>query len=129
MILVPFFWDCHGTKDWINFGVFLCSGGRQYWSVDDGTSSEEVTSMLSENGFPVINISVKDNMIFAEIDRQQINMDDFYLWSEIDPKTSEQDVWRVYKIPAALWSCPIFKQHFWKTSNLLDSIAGSIDQG
>ena len=128
MILIPFFWDCNGTKDWINFGVFLCSGGRQYWSVDDGTSNESITEMLNENGFAVTDISVKDDIVFAEIDRTKIRMDDFYLWSEIDPKTSDQDVWRVYKIPAALWSCPVYKHHFWKTSNLLDSIARSVDQ-
>jgi len=128
MILIPFFWDSEGTKEWINFGVFLCSGGRQYWSVDDGMSSEDITAMLNDNGFPVANICVNAGLIFAEIDRTKLCMEDFYLWSEIDPKTSEQDVWRIYKIPAALWSCPVYKQHFWKTSALLDSIAGSIDR-
>lgn len=128
MILVPFFWDSEGTKDWINFGVFLCSGGRQYWSVDEGTTSEDIEAMLNENGFPVANISVKGDMVFAEIDRTKVCMEDFYLWSEIDPKTSEEDVWRIYKIPAALWSCPIYKQFFWKTSGILDSIAGAIGE-
>jgi hypothetical protein len=127
MILVPFFWDTETSKDWISFGVFLCSGGRQYWSVDDGTSSKEVKTMLNENGFPVINISVKGDMAFAEIDRTKLCMEDFYLWSEVDPKTSEEDVWRIYKIPAALWSCPVYKEFFWKTSGILDSIAGCLD--
>ena len=127
MILVPFFWDTEASKDWINFGVFLCSGGRQSWSVDEGTTSEDIEVMLNENGFPVANISVKGDMAFAEIDRTKVCMEDFYLWSEIDPKNSEQDVWRIYKIPAALWSCPVYKEFFWKTSGILDSIAGAID--
>jgi hypothetical protein len=123
MILIPFFWDTR-NPDWIQFGAFLCSGGRQYWSVDD---SSGVEAMLSENGFPVCQITGVDDIIFAEIDYEKINLDDFYLWSDIDPKTSDQDVWRLYKIPVSLWSCPVFKEHFWKTSGLLDSISRALE--
>jgi hypothetical protein len=41
------------------------------------------------------------------------------MWSEIDPKTSEEDVWRTYRIPTALWSDPVFKEHWWRTSGVL----------
>ena len=123
MILIPFFWDTR-DKDWISFGTFLCSGGRQYWSVED---SSGVEAMLTENGFPVCQITEVDDMIFAEIDYEKLNLGDFFLWSEIDPKTSEQDVWRLYKIPVALWSCSVFKEHFWKTSGLLDSISSALE--
>ena len=123
MILIPFFWD---TRDpnWIQFGAFLCSAGRQYWSVED---SSGVEAMLSENGFPVTQVTTVDDTIFAEIDYETLNLDDFYLWSEVDNKTSDQDVWRLYKIPASLWSCPVFKEHFWKTSGLLDSISSVLE--
>jgi hypothetical protein len=123
MILIPFFWD---TRDpnWIQFGAFLCSAGRQYWSVED---SSGVEAMLSENGFPVTQVTTVDDTIFAEIDYETLNLDDFYLWSEVDNKTSDQDVWRLYKIPASLWSCPVFKEHFWKTSGLLDSISNVLE--
>ena len=123
MILIPFFWDTR-NPDWIQVGAFLCSGGRQYWSVDD---SSGVEAMLSENGFPVCQITEVDDIIFAEIDYEKINLDDFYLWSDIDPKTSDQDVWRLYRIPVSLWSCPDFKEHFWKTSGLLDSISRALE--
>jgi hypothetical protein len=123
MILIPFFWDTRNT-DWIQFGAFLCSGGRQYWSVDD---SSGVEAMLTENGFPVCQITVVDDIIFAEIDYEKMSLDDFYLWSDIDPKSSDQDIWRLYKIPVALWSCPVFKEHFWKTSGLLDSISRALE--
>ena len=123
MILIPFFWD---TRDpnWIQFGAFLCSAGRQYWSVEDNSGVE---AMLSENGFPVTQVTTVDDTIFAEIDYETLNLDDFYLWSEVDNKTSDQDVWRLYKIPASLWSCPVFKEHFWKTSGLLDSISNVLE--
>jgi hypothetical protein len=123
MILIPFFWD---TRDpnWIQFGAFLCSAGRQYWSVED---SSGVEAMLSENGFPVTQVTTVDDTIFAEIDYETLNLDDFYLWSEVDNKTSDQDVWRLYKIPASLWSCPVLKEHFWKTSGLLDSISNVLE--
>lgn len=117
MILIPFFWDT-SDLNWIQFGVFLCSGGRQFWSVDDTDTDDQIREMLQENGFPTLEIKRTPDSIFAEIDRETIQISNFYLWSEINPKTSEEDVWRLYKIPKALWSCPIFKEHWWRTSGI-----------
>jgi hypothetical protein len=118
MILIPFFWNT-ADPDWIEFGVFLCSAGRQFWSVADTDTDSELRGMLSENGFPTLEIKHKPDCIFAEIDRQAIKLSNFYLWSEVDPKVGEEDVWRIYRIPKALWSDPVFKEHWWRTSGIL----------
>jgi len=123
MLLIPFFWDTR-QPGWIKFGVFLCSAGREIWSVDDNSTDDEITNLLTENGFPVSNISRENTATFVEIDYKNINLDDFYLWSDVDPKTSEHDVWRIYSIPKSLWSCKVFKENFWKTSDILPISSG-----
>jgi hypothetical protein len=117
MILIPYFSHLK-TPDWLSIGVFLCEGGRTMWSVDDTDTDAEITEMLLENGFPVEKIEHMDGVIYARIDYGRIKMAHFYQWHEIDPTTSENDVWRSFSIPRTLWSCPVFKDHFWKTSGL-----------
>jgi hypothetical protein len=80
--------------------------------------------MLKDNGFPIINLKRSSTAIFATVDVSKLRLADFYLWSDIDPKTSENDVWRLYKIPTALWSCPVFQDNFWKTSDILPISSG-----
>lgn len=116
MLLIPFFWD--KSKEWMRLGVFLCTGGREFWSVDDGDTDADIKEMLKDNGFPVISLNHKDGAVFAEID-PSIDLKNFYLWSEVDPKTSENDLWRIYNIPRALWPCKVFRDSFWKTSGIL----------
>lgn len=99
-------------------GVFLCTGGREFWSVDDGDTDADIKEMLKDNGFPVRSLNHKDGAVFAEID-PSIDLKNFYLWSEVDPKTSENDLWRIYNIPRALWPCKVFRDSFWKTSGIL----------
>jgi hypothetical protein len=118
MILIPYFWD-RTNEYWIRFGVFLCSGGRQYWSVDDTDTDEQIKEMLYTNGFPVLELWHTPVGIFGEIDYEKMNLSTFYLWSEIEPKKSEEDIWRIYKIPKVLWSDPVFKEHWWITSGIL----------
>lgn len=117
MILVPYFWDTT-NPDWSTLGLFLCSGGRAVWSLDDTDTDAEIRAMLAENGFPVARLHRQSGTVHAEIDRSRLKMSHFYQWSEIDYKTSEEDVWRIFKIPCALWSCPVFKEKFWKSAAL-----------
>ena len=124
MLLIPFFWDTTDKKGWIKFGVFLCSAGREIWSVDDTSTDADMKSLLEGNGFPVLKLSRMPTAVFAHIDHTTLKLSDFYLWSEVDPAKSEEDVWRIYNIPHALWDCEIFKEHFWKTSDILPYSAG-----
>jgi len=117
MILIPFFWDTT-NKDWARFGIFLCSGGREVWSVDDSDTESEIRSMLLENGFPVLEFTKTDGVMYARIDHIRLKLSHFYLWDQVNPKKSEEDVWRIIKIPRALWSCDVFKEQFWKTACL-----------
>jgi len=126
MLLIPFFWDTR-NKGWIQFGVFLCSAGRQIWNIDDLSTDADINGILKENGFPVKKINRSNTAVFVEIDEVNLNLKEFYLWSEVDPKTSEQDVWRIYNIPKALWTCEVFKEHFWKTSDILPISFGFSD--
>ena len=115
MILIPFFKDTQ-NPNWLKMGVFLCSGGREFWTVD-GTDSE-ISEMLLENGFPVLKIERSGDTVYAEIDASRLKLQNFYLWSEVDHTTATEDVWRIYTIPTSLWTCSIFKEHFWKTSGI-----------
>lgn len=114
MKLLPYF----STTDsnWIILNIFLSEGGRSTWEIDD--TETDVKSMLSENGFPLVNMNKMGDTIYAEIDGSTIKMSDFYMWTEVDPKISENDVWRRLTIPVALWSCPVFKENFWKSAGL-----------
>lgn len=120
MFLVPYFKDTT-NPNWLQLGVFLCEGGRSVW-FSEATSESEIRELLDENGFPLLTLITRNDTIFAEIDLTRMNMANFYLWSEIDPKTSDRDVWRLLQIPVALWSCPVFKQHFWKQSKMPDMV-------
>jgi len=115
MILIPYFIDT-SKKDWIQLGLFLCSGGHEVWSVDE--SEKQVAQMLSTNGFPVLTMDRQSDALYAKIDIAKLQMADFYTWDELDPKTSQEDCWRIFNIPKALWSCPIFKEYYWKAAKL-----------
>jgi hypothetical protein len=112
MILIPYFWDT-SNPNWIRFGIFLCSGGRSLWEVEQS----EIEEILEENGFPLLSMNTIDKTIYAKID-PTINISNFYMWDDVNYKTTDLDVWRITKIPVALWSCEIFKQYFWKSVNL-----------
>lgn len=114
MKLVPYF----STTDsnWIILNIFLSEGGRSTWEIDD--TETDLESILSDNGFPLVNMNKMGDTVYAEIDGSTIKMSDFYMWTEVDPKISENDVWRRLTIPVALWSCPVFKENFWKSAGL-----------
>lgn len=113
MILVPYFIE--RKVNWINVNVFLSSGGRQAWHID-AEKDKAILKMLKENGFPVLKLE-KDTHVYAEVDNT-IDLSPFYTWDEVDPETSEEDVWRTLKIPVSLWTCPIFRESFFKEANL-----------
>jgi hypothetical protein len=117
MILVPYFWDTT-NPNWTTLGVFLSSGGREVWTLDDSETDAEITSQLLENGFPVTGLTHQGNVVYALIDQARLKMTHFYQWSEVNHKSSQEDVWRTFKIPNALWSCLVFKEHFWKSAAL-----------
>jgi hypothetical protein len=114
MLLIPYFWN-HETN-WSTFGIFLRDGGSSLWLVDDTTTLAAAKKMLKENGFPVESVIKTDGTLYARI-QSTINLSDYYLWDEI-PLGSEEDVWRTFKIPKALWTCPVFKELFYKETNL-----------
>ena len=124
MLLIPFSWDTTTKKGWIKFGVFLCSAGREIWSMDDTSTDADIKSLLEGNGFPVLKITRMSTATFVHVDHNNLKLNDFYLWSEVDPDKSQEDVWRIYNIPQALWTCEVFKEHFWKTSDILPYSAG-----
>jgi len=125
--LVPYFKDVSSNPNWINLGIFLCEGGRSLWSLEESDTDADIKSMLKDNEFPVLNLRHLGNIIYAEIDMSAIKMSDFYQWTDlINPKTSESDVWRTLPIPKALWSCPVFKEHFWDSANLPIRIDSSL---
>jgi len=75
--------------------------------------------MLKENGFPLLSIKKEQGVMYANIDSTKLNMSEFYQWSELeDPAKSEDDVWKTFLIPTALWSCDVFKQEFWASTGL-----------
>ena len=116
--LIPYFKDV-SDPNWIHLGLFLCEGGRSVWRLEESDTTESIKEMLLDNGFPVLDLKHIGQTIYAEIDRASLKMSDFYEWTDLtNPKTSESDVWRRLPIPTALWSCPVFKEHFWDSAKL-----------
>lgn len=114
MILIPYFWKT--DVNWATFGIFLCEGGRSLWSVEDKTTIAAAKKMLMGNGFPVVQITKTNGVLYAEIS-PNLNMAEYYLWSEMTPG-SEEDMWRTFRIPMALWPCPVFKEVFCRETKL-----------
>ena len=114
MILVPYFIERSDT--WIKINIFLSSGGRGAWHIEP-EKDKVILKMLKENGFPVLTLEKTAQGIFAHIDKS-IDLTPFYTWAEIDPDTSEEDVWRTLTVPVSLWSCPVFRENFFKGANL-----------
>lgn len=116
MILLPYFIDA-SNPNWLKLNLFLSDGGKTFWHTDD--TEKQVKKMLKDNGFPLLSLKTEQGVMYANIDSTKLKTDDFYSWSEItDPQVSEDDVWRTFIIPTALWSCPIFKQEFWTSTGL-----------
>lgn len=116
MILIPYFRDTR-NPDWTKWGVFLCDGGKSLWSVEDKATLVSVKKLLKENDFPLLNLKKLDGVLYAEIDSAKLDLNQFYLWSDV-PLGSDQDVWKILHIPKALWSCSVFKEHYIKESGL-----------
>lgn len=121
-MLLPFFKVI--TPNWIKLGLFLCDGGRSVWSTD----TTDTMGLLEENGFPVLQIITVGETVYAEIDPKTLRMDNFYQWSDINPTTSDCDSWRTLHIPVALWSCPVFKEHFWSQAKLPQGLSDQLSQ-
>jgi hypothetical protein len=115
MLLAPFFLE-KINPNWLTLGIFLSSGGRDVWSVDG--SDKEILEILRENGFPVLGVEKQSDILYVNIDRPKLELDTFYIWDEIDPDKSQEDLWRTFNIPLALWSCEIFKEQFFSCANL-----------
>jgi hypothetical protein len=122
MILLPYFIDA-SNPNWLKLNLFLSDGGKAFWQTDD--TEKQVKKMLKENGFPLLSLKAEQGVMYANIDSTKLNMSEFYQWSEVNYLTSEDDVWRSFLIPIALWSCPIFKQEFWASSGLPSVLTAS----
>jgi len=117
MILIPYFIDTL-NPNWSKFSVFLCDGGRSLWDIDDKMSLAKIKKMLKEYGFPLLDLKKIDGVMYARVDHSKLDIKEFYTWMEVDPDTSDKEIWRTLLIPTALWSCPVFKEQFFMTAGL-----------
>ena len=123
MILLPYFIDA-SNPNWLKLNLFLSDGGKSFWHTDE--TEKQVKKTLKDNGFPLLSLKTEQGIMYANIDSTKLNMSEFYQWSELeDPVTSEDDAWRTFLIPVALWSCPVFKQEFWASTGLPPVLTGS----
>jgi len=122
MILLPYFIDTT-NQSWTKLNLFLTDGGRAFWHTEGEDS--DIKKMLEENGFPVVNMFTENGIIYAQVNQDGIQINEFYTWDEVNPETSTEDVWRTYFIPASLRSCPIFQREFWISTGLSPMIVKS----
>ena len=107
MIVVPYFWKTKGNT--MQLGIFLSKGGSTLWSIGD---NEDINSVLIANGFPTLSLSVSDDgSVYAEIDRDTIDMSGFYTTDE--PDIGEKDVWHIVDVPMDILGLPEFLNIFY----------------
>lgn len=129
MILIPYFLDMT-NPNWSKFSVFLCDGGRTLWGIEDNMTPAKVKKLLKEYGFPLVDVKKIDGVMYANVDHSKLDMKEFYTWAEVNPETSDKEVWRTLLVPTALWSCPVFKEHYCKSAGLPDvAIAPLVSRG
>ena len=126
MLLIPVFWKKSDT--WLELGIFLSNGGKSIWEIDDSSTDSDIKTLLEGNDMPLISITRHANTAYAKIDIDQLHLNEFYTWNEIDPKTSTLDVWRILQIPRGLWSCDVFREELWNKIELLKSNHEPIDR-
>ena len=126
MLLIPVFWKKSDT--WLELGIFLSNGGKSIWEIDDSSTDSDIKTLLEGNDMPLISITRHANTAYAKIDIDQLHLNEFYTWNEIDPKTSTLDVWRILQIPRGLWSCGVFREELWNKIELLKSNHEPIDR-
>lgn len=126
MLLIPVFWKKSDT--WLELGIFLSNGGKSIWEIHDTSTDTDIKNLLQDNDMPLISITRHANTAYAKIDIDQLHLNEFYTWNEIDPKTSTLDVWRILQIPRGLWSCGVFREELWNKIELLKSNHEPIDR-
>ena len=96
MILVPYFWDTSKVNpNWLKLAVFLCNGGREYWTLEGGETDRAIKKMLLDNGFPLSKLTRAGDTVYALIDHTKLKMGNFYQWKD---KISDNDMWRTFTI-------------------------------
>ena len=109
MLVIP----CFFSKSKKQFGIFLSEGGRSLWSVDDNTTHKEFVEILNDNGFPFKSMQNIGGIIYVTVNYDELKLTDFYLWSEVDPLTTDKDVWRIFSIPDELLKSEKIKSFFY----------------
>ena len=116
MLVIPYFFNKSNKQ----FGIFLSEGGRSIWSVDDTMTHTELIEMLNDNGFPLSTVEYINGNIYVIVNYEELKLDNFFLLSEVDPLTSDKDVWRLFSIPEELLKSEEFKS-FLKNNFYLNS--------
>ena len=116
MILIPYFIEKNDR--WVTLGIFLSSGGREPWYIESKEKDKGILKMLKDNGFPLVILERLEGIVLAKLDYNKLDLHSFYTWDEVDPETSDHDVWRIIQIPVSLWSCSVFKDDFIKKCKL-----------
>lgn len=116
MILIPYFIERNDR--WVTLGIFLSSGGREPWHIESKEKDKGILKMLKDNGFPLVILERLEGIVLAKLDYKNLDLQSFYTWDEVDPETSDHDVWRIIQIPVSLWSCSVFKDDFIKKCKL-----------
>uniref|UniRef100_A0A6C0KLR3 Uncharacterized protein n=1 Tax=viral metagenome TaxID=1070528 RepID=A0A6C0KLR3_9ZZZZ len=104
MFIIPYFIE---TKTVENFTlkkawIFMTKGGTKFWETDEPslTQKELVNLYLHPNGFYGKMKSVKENIVYFEIDSKATHMADFYTWTDFlekgEPIPQNLDVWRPF---------------------------------
>ena len=134
MFICPYYLNVtnqYNTSLWKAW-IFLSEGGTKLWKTDeDGLSIEEIIDQyLKPNGFCGTVKSVKDGVIYYEVNPKEMKLDDFYSWKDFlecaNIPRLDIDLWRPFiwlgKDDEFMWNNEIksfgklgWLEEFWKS--------------
>lgn len=101
MKLIPYFYTEKVQNNFVirSLSVFLAHAGKSVWcSEESGILSEKciLEDYCEPNGFFVKSLKIVKDTAYIEVEKEKMNLSDFYTWEEALAKPGRPECWRTF---------------------------------